>query len=128
MNPWSEEAVATLKRLREQNKPYSVIASVLGVSVRAVTGKVDRLGLPPRDTSQSAAFARWGDRKAKGRPTPPSFPAPVPEPHMTPVGLMDRTGCAWPVNDGGPYLFCNQPRQENSDYCTHHFQRSRRLA
>ena len=38
------------------------------------------------------------------------------------VTLMDRApcGCAWPVNDGSPFLFCNQRRVGGKSYCAEH--------
>lgn len=40
------------------------------------------------------------------------------------VTLMDNTGCMWPLNDGGPYLFCGHVKFRGS-YCQHHVTRSR---
>jgi hypothetical protein len=47
---WTDERVATLKRMREDGYTFDVIAERLGCTRNAISGKVDRLGLarPPR--------------------------------------------------------------------------------
>lgn len=32
--------------------------------------------------------------------------------------------CHWPVNDGGPYLYCAAVSTDDSDYCAEHLERS----
>lgn len=39
--------------------------------------------------------------------------------------LFENTGCMWPVNDGGPYLFCGHAKFGKYSYCEHHHDRSR---
>ncbi len=39
------------------------------------------------------------------------------------VTLFENTGCMWPVNDGGPYLFCGHVKFKGS-YCQHHHEAS----
>lgn len=41
------------------------------------------------------------------------------------VTLVDNTGCTWPLNDGGPYLFCGHAKFGKYSYCEHHHERSR---
>lgn len=41
------------------------------------------------------------------------------------VTLVDNTGCTWPLNDGGPYLFCGHAKFGKYAYCEHHHERSR---
>ncbi len=41
------------------------------------------------------------------------------------VSMMDNTGCTWPLNDGGPYLFCGHVKFGKYSYCEHHHERSR---
>lgn len=41
------------------------------------------------------------------------------------VTLFENTGCMWPVNDGGPYLFCGHAKFGKYAYCEHHHERSR---
>lgn len=104
------------------------IAVTIGLSANAIKAKVKRLGLAPRRHPPRTRVAQrpsWKSYGHRGQSRPPSKPVPmpttVPEPVTTPVGLLDRTGCAWPVNDGGPFLFCNHPTE--GTYCEHHRQR-----
>jgi len=41
------------------------------------------------------------------------------------VLLEDCNGCTWPLNDGGPYLFCGHAKFGKYSYCEHHHERSR---
>lgn len=41
------------------------------------------------------------------------------------VSLIDNTGCWWPLNDGGPYVFCGHARLGSYSYCERHVIRSR---
>lgn len=41
------------------------------------------------------------------------------------VRLVDCEGCTWPLNDGGPYLFCGHDKFGKYSYCEHHHERSR---
>lgn len=43
-----------------------------------------------------------------------------PLPGSNPKTLELRTGCCWPVNDGGPFLFCDDTRDGTSRYCPAH--------
>ena len=46
-----------------------------------------------------------------------------PLPNSKPVGLMERTGCAWPLSEG---LFCNEPIIAGRlPYCTEHLKHYR---
>lgn len=41
------------------------------------------------------------------------------------VSMLDNTGCWWPLNDGGPYVFCGHARLGSYSYCERHVKRSR---
>jgi hypothetical protein len=46
----------------------------------------------------------------------------LPLPGTTPVPLDQRTGCAWPIGEGHPFLFCNEPVHETGhSWCKVHF-------
>lgn len=40
------------------------------------------------------------------------------------VLLEENNGCKWPLNDGGPYLFCGHDRLGKYSYCARHQERS----
>jgi hypothetical protein len=44
-----------------------------------------------------------------------------PLPGSTPVPLDQRTGCAWPIGHGHPFLFCNEPVAAGHSWCPTHF-------
>jgi hypothetical protein len=53
----------------------------------------------------------------KTYPLPPDEPIPA-----TAVTLEDRRPdqCAWPVNHGGPFLYCGAHRNSRHAFCDHH--------
>lgn len=51
--------------------------------------------------------------------TPKTYGNPK-HPPMTPVTLFERTGCAFPINDGRPFLFCNNEVHSPTSYCEFH--------
>lgn len=62
----------------------------------------------------------WGVRLPPIPDRRPSLPG---EPHTVPLPLMQRCRhqCGWPVNDGGPFLFCAQPKAPGDrHYCGYH--------
>lgn len=40
------------------------------------------------------------------------------------VTMADNVGCKWPLNDGGPYVFCGHDRLGKYSYCARHQDRS----
>lgn len=125
---WSKEREERLAQLWADHVQDHVIAEMFGLTRSAIKNKVQRLKLPPRHMVRQPQLqkrATWRSYGHRGQVRLPSKPVPmpttVPEPVTTPVGLLDRTGCAWPVNDGGPFLFCNHPTE--GTYCEHHHQR-----
>lgn len=147
---WTDAANAALRTLYAEEARLDVIAAkmtqqfVREYSVGQIKAQLKRLGLG--GTAKPAAPAR---RKPKQTQPAPKSDAPAPEavqpvsiPRPTPVQapaaagpvtLLDRTAaqCCWPVNDGGPFLFCGapkrQPRTERDtaylSYCDRHFRR-----
>jgi len=51
-------------------------------------------------------------------------------PHVPGIPLISRARhqCGWPLNEGGPYLFCGMPRAEGFPYCQYHAWLSQRPA
>ena len=129
--------------MRQMNAAFASeaqMAAALGMTERAVAAKRKRLGLysdrkraaeianatkfrlgmigkkkvkEPRPVKHKSESAAWLASVSDGRSNP------FPKPQTTPVELHDVTGCKWPVNDGGPFLFCNAPK-DNHNYCDHH--------
>jgi len=135
---WTPADIDTLRSLHKTGQAYGAIAKAMNRSRGAIEKKCRELDLPKRWNFHAGNAARWNghQKKPKGhnlyfgtgfhrRPklaTPPSFPkTPHPE-GMKPVQLHERKGCCFPVNDGGPFLFCNQPTDDHS-YCAHHWKR-----
>lgn len=60
----------------------------------------------------------------KGPIAPTPLPAkPLGAPHTVPLPLLRRRThqCGWPINDGGPFLFCAQPKAPGErNYCHYH--------
>jgi hypothetical protein len=88
--------------------------AVAGILFRArASGRIITAGLPGR-------HHRTGNEPFKP-PTPHKAAKPaVATPVMIPVGLMERTGCAFPVGRTTQHLFCNNTCDGNSSYCGYH--------
>ena len=74
------------------------------------TSRVDKTPLPPPPAPEVTVLA-------------PEVTANV---KRTPVGsvtLLERgpDQCCFPVNDGGPFLFCGAPKKAGSPYCKRHY-------
>lgn len=150
--PWTDERIDVLKARFIKGDTAGEIADYFNITRNAVCGKLARLNLfrkigprpskiakvqlprPPSESPKSRARrapsmpeikafrpAKSFTRRYRARREPVMvLPAPVSEN----VPLLDRTGCAFPVNDGAPFLFCNAVRDEpKSAYCAHHRQR-----
>lgn len=79
----------------------------------------------PVKAQERAAPRKIGPPRTRRYPKLPSVPLPRPRKpiltaHMKPVGLFQRTGCAFPVNDGKPFLFCDAPIHSPTAYCEFH--------
>lgn len=105
---WTEERVATLKKLWEDGRSASQIAEAMGdVSRNAVIGKAHRLGL-------------------RGRPSPIRRQQAAQPKRRQPVAKKaTRVGerqCHWPI--GHPrepgFHFCGAPAEPDKPYCAEH--------
>jgi hypothetical protein len=114
---WNKERKDNLLVLLESGKSRSEAGTALGVSRNAVTSVVDRMRLAGVTVKCNPAGSRVGGHM---KSTAPRLPRHTEHPPMTPVGLLDRTGCAFPTNNGGPYLFCNNHIHGQSPYCEFH--------
>jgi hypothetical protein len=112
-NTWSEADHTILRELWTKGLSGRNIAPHLtgNLSAAAIYKRARKLGLPLREGIRTG-------RPQKARPRPVvAFVEPLG------VVLWERTGCAWPVNDGNPYRFCDHQRQSRSSYCQHHAER-----
>ena len=146
---WTDDRVATLKKLWTEGLSASQIAKELGgVSRNAVIGKVHRLGLESRQKAAPKAEEDATVEPLAEAPTqaPEAPPAPEPEPAAVPeaandVGtadadddivvpiplklklteLTERT-CKWPIGDPmhDDFHFCGHEADEGRPYCEYH--------
>lgn len=52
----------------------------------------------------------------------PDIPGRFGAPHVAGIDLMMLTECRckWPINDGGPFLFCGEVKRADRPYCAYH--------
>jgi hypothetical protein len=110
----------------------------------AIIGRCHRMGLNlgaarPSSGCHGPTFAREVKNRMKNlKPTMPTFAARNPQPPPMPaepmraqpkltiapknLTLMQLTNqtCRWPMNEGGPYLFCGLETMISSPYCVQH--------
>lgn len=145
---WTPERVEILTDLWKAGLSCSLIAKALGdgATRNSVIGKVHRLKLAGRDTTEQLArgpaphSGRGPDRKLritkarrialvkplklaapKKAKEKPRGEAWEPIPGMVPVSLIDieRGQCRWPVGNDAPHLFCGA-HADHGPYCRHH--------
>lgn len=143
---WTDDRVATLKKLYADGLSASQIAKQLGgVTRNAVIGKVHRLGLSGRAApSQPARPVFKAPRPPRPvRPATPAAPRRVvaeevttPAPGMPmPVHRIEEPGsatsltlgahmCKWPIGDPAldGFTFCGRRNGEVGPYCREHAQ------
>lgn len=127
---WSENEEVQVKRraltaLIEAGATNKAAGLALGIGKSAVSGilhRMEKQGIivvrPPKPVKAKAPkkpvqFRSW-------KPTPPQPRRRIEHPPMAPVTLLERTGCAFPINDGGPFLFCNNELHFPTSYCLFH--------
>lgn len=140
MTSWSIERIEHAKRLWDDGKSASEIASEIGggLSRNAVIGIAfrkhwsqggARMSKPRARLARRPSVAqRESLRKVMGRPAPegPYVPAaiPVEPPASSAVTLMWRGArqCCWPVGDatGREQLFCGGMKEIERSYCDWH--------
>ena len=104
---WTDERIATLKKMWESGSTASQIADELGgVSRNAVIGKAHRLGLKSRPSPVKANEKPKGKAKAKAPAKPVAKkPAPKPvaaTPATKPASAPPAQAAAGPVNQSQP--------------------------
>ena len=135
MTTWTEDRIATLKRLWNEGQSASVVARELGgVTRNAVIGKVHRLGLSGRVAPAAPGAGR--------RASKPSLTTPVrrkprlagvvgrvivaeamgdEDRERTPLLRLRRAGCRWVFGDpkAEAFGFCTAAATRGS-YCAEH--------
>lgn len=130
-NPWTEAETARLFQMAKEGHSFRVIAGELGRSRNACIGhyhrEASRRGhvIPQRILKRDVTVEKPKPSLALAanvirlRPLPP---APVRSSHA--VGILDVTGCKFPVGENadviGGYEFCNHKRDGQRVYCEHH--------
>jgi GcrA cell cycle regulator len=135
---WTSERVELLKQLWADGLSCSQIAARLGGCTRnAIIGKVHRLGLSARATTERAPRARSAQpRKPKAakratRRLPgdelytPLAIAEIAAPEMRPCGLIELGPgrCRFPVGDPGDpgFFYCGGEAPRERPYCAFHW-------
>lgn len=130
MSDWTQERVAILIRLWNNNLTCAAIAAEIGVTRNAVIGKAGRIGLPSRPNP-----IKWGDgtprpvrpRVARLKPvlTTPLTPMPKPVRNFA-IHMGKVTECRWPGGDPKEpgFHFCEAKTEPGRPYCQHHCERA----
>jgi len=136
---WTDERVASLKKLWLEGLSASQIAKQLGgVTRNAVIGKVHRLGLSGRATPAAPSRPAFkaprparpvlaqphAPRRAEpaAPPAPPPLPAVVEEPGSATVLTLGAHMCKWPIGDPAAegFTFCGRRTGPDGPYCAEH--------
>lgn len=126
----TEQRAVEVKDLVEvQGRTYSQAAKKLGTTPGAIAGVVDRNGIKSSSGANGQPRKHAGFNKFVALSIPPDVVDSTPLkpgawdalPGSSPVPLADRTGCAWPLGDGHPFLFCNLPTDPGRHWCQAHF-------
>jgi GcrA cell cycle regulator len=135
---WTEDRVASLKKLWLEGLSASQIAKQLGgVTRNAVIGKVHRLGLSgraaPAAPARSVFKAPRPPRPAMATPHTPRRaeavhhqPVPLPalreEPGSATVLTLGAHMCKWPIGDPSTddFSFCGSRTSQEGPYCVAH--------
>jgi GcrA cell cycle regulator len=145
---WTDDRVATLKKLWNDGLSASLIAVKIGAVTRnAVIGKAHRLGLAGRTTGSrkrpascaSSLFPAPSHARRTRTPSRPRRPSqqraraapkrlavlpelgPPPDMPVT-VQTLTATSCRWPIGDpnAAGFYFCGRTKQASGPYCGHH--------
>lgn len=123
-----EQRIFLIKAVYRHGISAREIAAAIGASKGSIVGLYSRhkgaLADFPLGTAQYVREASKSHPKPKSPPKPRIVKLNKPRhPEPLRVGLVENRGCMWPVNDGGPYLFCGHVKFKGS-YCKHHHVRS----
>ncbi|GGA63753.1 GcrA family cell cycle regulator [Pelagibacterium lentulum] len=134
---WPEADIARLRAYWDEGLTAAEIAKRLGYGRNAVLGKIFRLKLPKRRDARTGETSRRPIKAVHTRKRTPKGDkiANVDAtgmkilrsdvwtalPGTSPVPLLERTGCRWPIDgEGGVALFCNGCVDGGQSYCAAH--------
>lgn len=150
MTDWSklgtEGRADAIRAAWEPGIAASGIGAKIGVTRNAIIGMYTRhrseftdYPLQASVTAKSAHRSRMATSKPKSKPAPTtrpavissneiavrrpeSMPAPseAPEPRNVLLEHLRARQCRWPINDGGPFLFCGNATDAAVNYCPYH--------
>jgi GcrA cell cycle regulator len=77
---------------------------------------------PPKPVPKPVKIAGPPARPSPPRPAQQTKPWMPGGPHVAgmPLILRKMHQCGWPINDGGPFLFCGMPKTYDPTYCDYH--------
>jgi GcrA cell cycle regulator len=124
---WTPEQTERLKGLWASGMSARECAELLGVTRNAVIGRVNRIGMPPRErktTIKSTAALKPARRHpfastAPIKALPPLATGPV-EPLNIAFLELGPGQCRFAYGEHAPFTFCGQPQRDESSYCTAH--------
>ena len=140
-DPWTEDAVACLRRLWQAGRPTAEIGRRLGISKNAVIGKARRLHLQgrPNPVGQPRSSQRQDRRPAQRREPARTHPADLnagaaisAPARLGPAPIDDlprrarapgpAPACCWPIGEPGRagFRFCGEPASDHKPYCPTH--------
>jgi GcrA cell cycle regulator len=144
---WTQAEIEQVFALKAEGKSFSEIGALMGKKRLACLGvyhreQVRRGHVPIKREGLSPELRRNTTPKRVYRPkiAPPALPATgvgfllpalaiVPQQRGPAVGILDVTGCKWPVGAdsgvAGSHTFCNCPKKPGKPYCAEHAARAR---
>ncbi len=132
-----------IQTIWRENISANEIGMAVGCSRNAVIGHYRRHPVGLEFVPLRVSIAERSAKKASSKPVkkPANKPKPFKFKSVAPelpvfdipstdgyglyVTLADNTGCMWPLNDGGPYLFCGHAKFGKYAYCEHHHELGR---
>jgi GcrA cell cycle regulator len=125
---WSSDEVRELERLFNEGHPDSHIAKKLHMSLNAVIGKRNRLGLSKSRTSAEGARTKMNGQGSQEPQTSKviRLPEAVDSVSRYSDEVFAPTTCQWPLGDprDSDFSFCGALSHNGAPYCEEHFERA----
>lgn len=139
-SPWTVERIEQLRVMWGKGISAGIIGAEMGLSRRAVVGKVYRLKLDKRATLVKKQRAGMRDMRPSRRVSNPVGPngfhvkstavrRPMPDAEVVPLHVsledLERRHCRWPYGESLPYTFCGCAKIDKGPYCYGHSELSK---